>query len=98
MLICTILLIPSTAYAATRQPTATSESDSIITPQSYTITYQKSISRFYTDFSSIPETYFYTEYYKDFGWASGNLLLESVKAVPGGYSVIYSGTMYCITN
>jgi hypothetical protein len=91
--------MPSIAYAATsnlKSATIPSKSDVIITPQSYTLTYEKTITVFFTDFSSIPTTYFYTEYYKDYGWASGNLSLKSVTSTSTGYSVVYSGTMYCV--
>jgi len=56
------------------------------------ITIDKTITRFYSNVSDIPETYFYTEY--NYGtWWSGTLHLESIVKSGSSYKATYSGKL-----
>lgn len=105
MLFITILFATSnsqTVYAATSNQSFTKIStatEGIVSPQSYTITYTKTVTVWYATLNDVQMTYFYSEYYKDLGPASGNLNLTNVVPNGGaGFTAYYYGTMYCITN
>jgi hypothetical protein len=106
LFLSSMLLITTTFFATPIKQTAsaaTITSDStnvIVTPQSYTITYYRTeVPKWYPSLEAVESTYFYTEYYKEYGFASGNLQLIYISPNSGaGYMAYYSGYMYCTTN
>lgn len=67
--------------------------DNSIDPLAEQLVKSKTITKSYTDFSNVPETYYYSEYYQG-NWYRGNLLLTQVVKTSTGWNATFSGKIY----
>lgn len=67
--------------------------DNSINPLADQLTKSKTITKSYANFSSVPESYYYTEF-SGGNWYKGNLLLTKVEKVSNGWNATFSGKIY----
>lgn len=92
-LICTMLTLTNVTYCSASLLPATELSGSNIITPNFVYTYTKTITRYYSSFSDVPESIFYSEDIDGFGPCVGYLYLQSVTKVGSVYKAIYSGTL-----
>jgi hypothetical protein len=94
-MICSILLIPSTAFAATGDvdSTVSAVTNGTASPN-FMYTYTKTVINYYSSYSSIPSSIDYPEYSNTWGWCYGTLYLKSVVSSGSGWNATFTGTMY----
>lgn len=81
-----------TLYEPEQTNATITETDNEISPDGIFVTIDKTITKYYSNFSSIPTVYPYKEYYQGF-WYEGNLHLKSVVASGSGYTATFSGKL-----
>ncbi len=90
-----------TAYAAettnsnSDKGTAAFESNSVVTPNAWYYSYDKTVTKNYTALIDIPDSIYYSEYNSGMGvTCSGDLDLQSITSLAnGGYKATFKGTI-----
>ena len=72
-------------------------SDNSVNPLADVLEKSKTIPKYYTNFSDIPQYYSYSEYTGGLSWW-GNLPLVKAEKVSGGWQATFSGYIYASTN
>lgn len=80
-------------YPAEDRASLEIKDDNSIDPLAEQLVRTKTITKSYTSFSNVPETYYYPEYYQG-NWYRGTLLLTQVVKTSTGWSATFSGKIY----
>jgi hypothetical protein len=92
LLIVLTIILSTTIVPAYAQETSTITISDQDNSSKIVVSYKKTITKYYSDYYSIPQSIYYEEY-KDGTWFSGTLFLVSTQVSGNGWLATFTGTL-----